>query len=71
MWCTAPQWRDRPARGFHRRSGAARGDHDPGLSAAVPVGVRPTARGPATGTYILSGNDGRGYVRVSFTGPGS
>jgi outer membrane protein assembly factor BamB len=42
-----------------------------GLFAAVTVTFRPTVRGPATGTYILNGNDDRGYVRVHFTGTGT
>jgi hypothetical protein len=42
-----------------------------GLFAAVTVTFRPTLRGPASGTYILNGNDNRGYVRVTFTGTGT
>jgi len=42
-----------------------------GLFAAVTVTFRPNARGPASGTYILNGDDGRGYVRVHFTGTGT
>ncbi len=42
-----------------------------GVRAAVTVTFRPTARGPASGTYLLNGNDGRGYVRVRFTGTGT
>ncbi len=41
-----------------------------GLSVAVSVTFRPTAVGPASGTYLLDGNDGRGYVRVRFEGVG-
>ncbi len=43
---------------------------DRGENAAVTVTFRPTTRGPASGTYILNGNDNRGYVRVTFTGTG-
>ncbi len=42
-----------------------------GLRAAVTVTFRPTAPGPASGVYELNGNDGRGYVRVTFTGRGA
>ena len=42
-----------------------------GLFAAVTVKFHPTARGPASGTYVLNGNDERGYVRVRFTGTGT
>lgn len=42
-----------------------------GLFAAVTVTFHPTARGPASGTYILNGNDDRGYVRVRFSGAGT
>jgi hypothetical protein len=41
-----------------------------GLFAAVTVTFRPTARGPASGTYTLNGNDNRGYVKVVLTGTG-
>jgi hypothetical protein len=41
-----------------------------GVSAAVTVTFHPTARGPVSGAYILAGNDGKGYVRVTFTGSG-
>jgi hypothetical protein len=41
-----------------------------GVEAAVVVTFRPTAVGPATGVYRLNGNDGRGYVTVTFTGRG-
>ncbi len=42
-----------------------------GLFAAVTVRFHPTARGPATGTYLLNGDDDRGYVRVRFSGVGT
>jgi hypothetical protein len=42
-----------------------------GLFAAVTVTFRPTVRGPATGTYVLAGDDDRGYVRVHFIGTGT
>ena len=42
-----------------------------GLFAAVTVTFRPTVRGRATGTYILAGDDDRGYLRVHFTGTGT
>ena len=42
-----------------------------GLFVAVTVTFKPTARGPASGTYVLNGNDDRGYVRVTFTGTGT
>lgn len=42
-----------------------------GVFAAVTVTFHPTARGPASGTYVLNGNDGRGYVRVRLTGTGT
>jgi outer membrane protein assembly factor BamB len=42
-----------------------------GVFAAVAVTFHPTARGPASGTYILNGNDDRGYVRVQFSGTGT
>ncbi len=44
---------------------------EPGLFAAVTVTFRPDARGPASGTYVLNGNDDRGYVRVHLTGTGT
>jgi outer membrane protein assembly factor BamB len=42
-----------------------------GLFAAVTVTFRPDRRGPASGTYVLAGDDNRGYVRVHFTGNGT
>lgn len=42
-----------------------------GVFASVTVTFHPTARGPASGTYVLNGDDGRGYVRVRFTGTGT
>ncbi len=42
-----------------------------GVFASVTVTFRPTARGPASGTYVLNGNDGRGYVRVRLSGTGT
>ncbi len=41
-----------------------------GATAAVTVTFRPTAPGAASGSYRLNGNDGRGYVTVTFTGRG-
>jgi hypothetical protein len=44
---------------------------EPRYEATITVEFRPTARGPATGTYVLNGDDGRGYVRVALTGEGT
>ena len=44
---------------------------DPGTFLHQSVTFKPTAVGPASGRYILNGNDGLGPVTVTITGTGT
>jgi outer membrane protein assembly factor BamB len=44
---------------------------DPGIPARVTVAFHPTAKGPASGVYLIDSNDGHGYRRVQLSGTGT